>query len=106
VAEREIETTACLRAHALLLEMLFAYEVRQAAHVAMADPEQTALRLADRLAERIDHTDDGTLVGPAGALSPADRAAMAAAIKRQIDRVVKGTISRLAKASSTASPQP
>jgi hypothetical protein len=93
----DIETIACVRAHALLLEMLFAYEVRQAAHVAMSDPEVTARRLADRVAERISHADDATLAGWAAPLAAVDRAELAAAVKREIDRVVSGTIARLAK---------
>ena len=95
--KNDLEMIAGLRAHALLLETLFAYEVRKAAQVAMADPEQTARRLADRLAERIQHTDDAALAGPTGPLSTADRATMIEAVKREIDGVVNGTISRLVK---------
>jgi hypothetical protein len=94
---KELEITAALRAHALLLEMLLAYEVRQAAHVSMSDAETTARRLADRLAERLEHTDEATLAGPAVSLSGADRSELAAAIKREIDRVVSGAVARLAK---------
>lgn len=99
----ELETIARLRAHALLLEMLLAYEVRQAAHVAMADPERTARRLADRFAERIEHTDDATLVGSAAPLSAAVRGELVAAVKHEIDRVVSGAIARLAKKGVQAS---
>lgn len=96
MAANELETIAALRAHTVLLQMLLAHEIRQAAHVAMADPEQTARQLADRLAKTIQHTDEATLAGPGAPLSAADRAAMVEAVKREIDRIVNGTISRLA----------
>jgi hypothetical protein len=72
------------------LERLIAYEIRQASHVAMADPEQIARRLADK----IQHT-DADLEGGGASVSAADRAEMVAAVRREIDRVINGTISRL-----------
>jgi hypothetical protein len=95
---------AGLRAHALLLEMLLAYEARQAAHVAMSDPEQIARRFANHLAERIRLADEATLAGTAASLSAADRGELVAAVKREIDRVVSGTLARLAKEGGRASP--
>ena len=96
MAKHDLEMMAGLRAHAVLLEALLAYEIREAAHVAMADPEQVARRLADRFAEAIQKTDQAALAGSDAPASPADRAAMVAAVKREIDRVVNGTVARLA----------
>src|SRR5690242_17028321 len=96
MATTDLETVAGLRAHAVLLQMLLAYEIRQAAHVAMADPEQTARMLADRLAKTMQNADEAMLAGPGASLSAADRSAMAEAVRREIDRIVSGTISRLA----------
>jgi len=101
MATDAFETMAGLRAHALLLEMLLAYEIRQAAHVAMADPEDTARRLAEGLAKALRAMDEPTLAGPGAPLSTADRAAMVAAVKREIDRIVGGTIARLAKPTTS-----
>jgi hypothetical protein len=96
VTGQELEVTAALRAHSLLLEALLAYEIREAAHVAMVDPEQVARRLADKFSSAFRQADDALLGGAEPALSAADRTALATAVRSELDRVVNGTIARLA----------
>ena len=97
VTKHDLEMTATIRAHALLLEALLAYEIREVAHAAMASPEQVARRLGDKFAEGIRQTEASKLIGPEA--SAADRATMVAAVNREVDRVISSTIARLAATS-------
>jgi len=96
VTKHDLEMTATIRAHALLLEALLAYEIREVAHAAMTSPEQVARRLGDKFVEGIRQTDEAKLAGEASA---AERATMVAAVNREVDRVISGTIARLAATS-------